>query len=111
MAPISDKMWSRCVYVMCGRLDAYLIVCSTKKAENILTYKWPVENGDEHRQALDVCAEVMKGNLPADEARHAFIVAAREAGLVTADTPRQFAFAMPKGARKTGMSHEKNRSC
>ena len=111
MAPISDKMWSRCVYVMCGRLDAYLIVCSTKKAENILTYKWPVENGDEHRQALDVCAEVMKGNLPADEARHAFIVAAREAGLVTADTPRQFAFAIPKGARKTGMSHEKSRSC
>ncbi|MGO4567639.1 DUF982 domain-containing protein [Rhizobium sp. 2YAF20] len=90
---------------VCGRLDAYLIVCSTKKAENILTYKWTVENGAERRQALEVCAEVMNGNLPPDEARHAFILATKEAGLVAADTPRQFAFAMPTGTETAGTSH------
>jgi hypothetical protein len=37
---------------MCGRLDAYLIVCSTKKAENLLTYKWPVDDGAQYRQTL-----------------------------------------------------------
>ncbi|MGO4569546.1 DUF982 domain-containing protein [Rhizobium sp. 2YAF20] len=100
MVPISVKMWSRCVYLMCGRLVSYLTVCSTKKAEHILTYKWPVDDGARHRQALGVCAEVMKDNLPADEARRAFILAAKEAGLVTADTPRRFVFAMPVEGEK-----------
>jgi hypothetical protein len=112
MELISDKMWSRCVYLTLGKHDAYRIVCSTKNAENILTHKWPVENaGAERRKAMDVCAEVMKGNLPADEARQAFILAAKEARLFIADTPRQFTFEMPtESTKKIGTSqHNKRR--
>lgn len=110
MALISDKIWSRGVYLTLDKPDAYRIVCSTKNAENILTHKWPVESGAEQRQALDVCAEVMKGNLAADEARHAFILAAREAGLFIADTPRQFTFEMPtESMKRAGISHYNKR--
>jgi hypothetical protein len=108
MALISDKIWSRCVYLTLGKHDAYRIVCSTKNAENILTHKWPVENGAEHRKALDVCAEVIKGNLPPDEARHAFVLAAKEARLFIADTPRQFTFEMPT-VRNANREYEDDR--
>lgn len=85
MALVSDKNWSEGVYMALGKLGEYRVVWSTREAQDILLYRWPVQDGDAFRYALEICASVMNDQLLADEARHAFILAAEEADIFITD--------------------------
>jgi hypothetical protein len=88
-----------------GRHGEYRVVGSTRAAQDILLYRWPAQGGDAFRYALEICARVVSDQLPADEARHAFILAAEEAGIFVADKfPRHMTLILPDpGAKKTDM--------
>lgn len=105
MALVSDKNWSEGVYMALGKLGEYRVVSSTREAADILLYKWPVGGGDAYTTALLVCQNVMEGTLPPDEAKHAFILAAEEAGIFIAEKlPRNLTLVLPEpGAKKTDM--------
>jgi hypothetical protein len=96
MALLADKIWSDGVYMALGNIGEYRVVWSTREAGNILLNRWPVKGGDAHRYALSICSEVLQGNLPADEARHAFLLAAEEAGQFISDkVPRHLVLVTP----------------
>ena len=42
---------------------------------------WPAKKGPHYRRALQACMDALDGWKPAHKARHAFISAAREAGV------------------------------
>jgi hypothetical protein len=112
MALISDMIWSNGVYVELGKLEDCRVVASTREAQSILLYHWPVQGGDAFRHALEICANVLNDELPADEAHRAFILAAEEAGIFVADKfPRHMTLILPDpGAKKTDMKfHPKKR--
>ncbi|PZM14853.1 DUF982 domain-containing protein [Rhizobium tubonense] len=112
MTSVSEKMWTDGVYMELGKLGKYQVVWSTTDAQNMLFYRWPAKGGEAFRSALDICASVLNGHLPCDEARHAFILAAEEAGLFIASTlPRHMRLVLPEiGAKSTDMKfHPKKR--
>ncbi|MEK1871266.1 MAG: DUF982 domain-containing protein [Rhizobium altiplani] len=53
----------------------------TGEASALLADKWPVTFGPAFERALAVCAAVMEGLLPADDAKLALIDAAEEVGI------------------------------
>jgi hypothetical protein len=97
-------MWSDGVYMALEKIGEYRVVWSTRDAANLLLEKWPA-SGDGYQQAVDVCAEVMKGNLPPEQARQAFILAAKEAGIFVSDElpPHMIAPSPEPCAKKTDM--------
>lgn len=104
MALGSDRMWSDGVYMALEKAGEYRVVWSTRDAANVLLEQWPA-SGDGYQQAVDICAEVMKGNLSPEQARQAFILAAKEAGIFVSDElPPHLTPPLPEpGAKKTDM--------
>ncbi|MGI6852502.1 DUF982 domain-containing protein [Mesorhizobium sp. 1B3] len=47
-----------------------------------LLRNWPGKRGDKHRAALQACSDASAGKKPAENARRAFAVAARGAGIL-----------------------------
>jgi hypothetical protein len=79
-----------------GNIGEYRVIRSTREAQDILLYCWLVQGGDAFGYALEVCATTLNDQLPADEARHAFILAAKEAGAFIADKlPRHLQLVTP----------------
>ncbi|PZM15581.1 DUF982 domain-containing protein [Rhizobium tubonense] len=105
MALVTDKIWSDGVYMELGKHGEYRVVGSTREAQDILLYRWPAQGGDAFRYALETCASVLNDQLPPDEARHALVLAAEEAGIFVADRfPRHMTLILPDpGGKKTDM--------
>jgi hypothetical protein len=79
-----------------GRLGEFRVVGSTREALNILVNRWHVTGGDAHRYAISICSAVLDGELPRDEARNAFILAAEESGkFVTDRVPKNLILVTP----------------
>lgn len=64
-----------------GPGDHDLIFCTRDAAECLLD-DWPVDDGECFHEALRIFMVVLDGRAEPDEARDAFVAAAREAGLV-----------------------------
>jgi uncharacterized protein DUF982 len=79
MALLTDGLWSEGIYMQLGNHGEFRVVGSTREALNILFNRWPVKSGDS-RYAISICSAVLDGELPPDEARHAFILAVEESG-------------------------------
>jgi hypothetical protein len=101
MALLTDGLWSAGIYMEFGGLGGFRVVGSSREAANTLMDRWHVEGGDAHRYAVAICSEVLQGNLPADEARHAFILAVEEAGRYITDTvPKNLVLAVPSDPKR-----------
>jgi hypothetical protein len=103
MALLTDGLWSEGIYMQLGnKLGDFRVVGSTREALNILLVKWPVEGGDAWRYAKDICQSVLRGDLPPDEARHAFILAVEESGkFITDKVPRNLVLVTPQPGAKS----------
>jgi len=73
--------WSEGVELNIDRFNVYRTIYTTADAAYYLLHKWPVESGKECSRARRVCLAVLEGRRPADDAREAFVAAAKEAGL------------------------------
>ena len=49
---------------------------------SFLLREWPGKRGDKHRAALQACSDASSGKKSSDSARRAFVLAAREAGIL-----------------------------
>jgi hypothetical protein len=49
---------------------------------SFLLREWPGKRGDKHRAALQACSDASEGKRSVEGARRAFILAAREAGIL-----------------------------
>jgi hypothetical protein len=87
MTLVSDGIWTDSIYIELGKLEDYRVVRSAGEAQSILLYHWPVRGGEAFRHALEVCAGVLNGERPVEEARYAFMLATEEAGLYAAWAP------------------------
>jgi hypothetical protein len=96
MALLTDGLWSEGIYMELGRLGEFRVVGSTREALNILFNRWPEKGGDAHRYAISICSAVLDGELPPDEARHAFILAVEETErFITDRVPRNLILVTP----------------
>ena len=85
---LADRQWSEGCYVERSAIGFYMVVSSTRQAMLVLTRYWPVREGEAYFEALRVIGQVMINKLPPDQAREAFVAAAREAGVPVSDVPR-----------------------
>lgn len=77
---MSDKRFTKPVRI---KLGAVRNVMSTREAVDLLmSVHWPGERGPKHHEARDTCLKALDGYRSTAEARHAFIEAAREAGIL-----------------------------
>jgi hypothetical protein len=77
-----DKPWKTGVTLALEGTDTFTTIATTQAASWALIEDWPLEDGPALDRALLICSAVMEGKKPAEEARAAFIAAAKEAGLV-----------------------------
>ncbi|QND51432.1 DUF982 domain-containing protein [Phyllobacterium sp. 628] len=56
-------------------------ISSVWEAIECLQNNWPLKTGANYRRALQACLDALDGWKPAHKARHAFISAARDAGV------------------------------
>lgn len=56
-------------------------VASTDEAARCLLYKWPDRSSKAYHRAKGMCLDALEGRKPDEEAREAFLDAAREAHL------------------------------
>lgn len=78
----AHQPWKREVQLdMLGRGKNFRSVKSTEDAANVLLNLWPRERGKYLQKARLACLHALEGEIPADEAREAFIAAAEEAKL------------------------------
>jgi hypothetical protein len=73
-------MWSKPVTFETGNACLTRIT-NTDEASNFLLHHWPIQDGKLHPEAWKVCLAVLTGERPPDDARTAFIKAAREAAI------------------------------
>ncbi|PWJ83650.1 uncharacterized protein DUF982 [Pseudaminobacter salicylatoxidans] len=77
---MSEKRFTKPVKI---RLDKVHVIGSTREAVDFLmSVHWPGERGARHHEARDTCLKALDGVRSAAEARHAFVEAAREAGVL-----------------------------
>lgn len=77
---MNDKRFPIPVMITLGE-TGQRAVSSVWEAIECLRSLWPVKNGPDYRRALQACMDALDGWKPAHKARHAFIRAAREAGV------------------------------
>ena len=80
-----DTRWSKSVTLALEGPDIFTTIDSTQAAAWAMIEDWPLEDGPALDHALLVCTEVMDGKRPNDQARPAFLAAAREANLPIKD--------------------------
>jgi len=77
---MSDKRFIKPVTI---RLGTNRSVTSAREAVDVLmSVHWPGERGPKHHEARDTCLKALDGYRSAAEARHAFIEAAKGAGIL-----------------------------
>jgi hypothetical protein len=80
---MTNRLWITPILVICNKTGQILSVSTTKDAVDMLTSTWPQKEGNAYTNALQICANVAAGIATPDEAREAFIEAAREANVPT----------------------------
>ncbi len=65
-------------------------VSSVAEASEILRQNWPVQRGKELSRARRACLDAMEGTGSVEEARTAFVAAAKEAGVLVWNSAWQF---------------------
>lgn len=78
---MNNKDWNYPVMVICKRTGKIYTVASTKEALDILLNAWPVAEGKAFMIALQICADVERGQGQSQEARNSFLAAAAEASV------------------------------
>lgn len=73
--------WKKLVYIRIGRGQPD-IVTGPGDAFAALNNRWPAEHGPHYQDAKRICSMAAAGDLPAEEAREAFIAAALEASVL-----------------------------
>lgn len=71
--------WPAGVAINLDAIGGPFIVESTREAAILLMDHWPVGQGTAFLHALDLCADALGDDVPAEEARLAFVAAAEEA--------------------------------
>jgi hypothetical protein len=74
--------WERALTVMLPEGKRTHLVPDARNAAYLLAEKWPVTYGRAYQRALAICASAMDGRCRPDQARLAFISAAREAQVI-----------------------------
>lgn len=85
--------WSQPVEVELGSIGAYRVVGDTAQAAEALLYRWPVHKGKAYTAAKRICLTVLEGEGAPDDAREAFLSAAKEAAV----TVREWQKNLPEG--------------
>ncbi|MBW9091780.1 DUF982 domain-containing protein [Rhizobium wenxiniae] len=70
--PVSLEMYGR---------GHYRVVSSAKEAERVLRNEWPQLNGCSYDVALEMCYAALRADADPEQARLAFLAAAREADI------------------------------
>ncbi|MBB3238197.1 DUF982 domain-containing protein [Phyllobacterium endophyticum] len=65
-------------------------VSSVAEASEILLRNWPVQRGKELSRARRACLDAIEGKGSVEEARTAFVAAAKEAGILVWNSAWQF---------------------
>ena len=78
---MNNKDWNNPIMVICKRTGKVYTVANTKEALNMLLNAWPVAEGRAFMMALQICADVERGQGQPLEARNSFVAAASEAGV------------------------------
>jgi len=77
---MSEKRFIKPVRI---KLDTVHVVRSTREAVDLLlSVHWPGERGPKHHEARNISLLALDGVRSTAEARHAFVEAAREAGIL-----------------------------
>lgn len=63
------------------RLGRYRVIASVEEAAEYLVYDWPIDKGPLQLEARIACLDCMEGALSVEDARAAFIAAAKDAGV------------------------------
>ena len=76
------QRWDHPVTIETAKLGHYVMINSTERAAEFLLNEWPdTVEGKAYVAAARVLVEAHEGRATIDEAREAFIAAAREAGV------------------------------
>ena len=79
---LPEKFFNKPVRIDLGPGARSQVIGSTRTAAECLLHRWPQDWSQQHRAARVACIAVLKGEQPPEFARHAFIEAAREAGIL-----------------------------
>lgn len=74
--------WLKPVVVLIGDPPVETTIATTQGASWLLIEDWPLEEGPALTRALAICAGVLERKNKPEEAREAFVEAAREAGVL-----------------------------
>ncbi len=74
--------WKMPVTVLIGEPPVETVVETTQAAAWAMIEDWPLEDGTALDRALAICAAVDAGRRKPEDARQAFVEAAREAGIL-----------------------------
>ncbi len=77
----TNSLWKNPVVVSIGEPPVETVIETTQAAAWAMIEDWPMEDGTALDRALAVCAAVDAGKRKPEEARHAFVDAAKEAGV------------------------------
>ncbi len=78
---MNNKDWNCPIMVICKRTGRVYTVANTEEALDMLLNAWPVAEGRAFMMALQICADVERGQGQPPEARDSFLAAAMEAGV------------------------------
>lgn len=76
---MQGQYWKEAVQLELATAGGLRIVTSTDDAARCLLYKWPDQTSKAYHRAKGMCLDALEGRKPDEEARQAFIDAAREA--------------------------------
>lgn len=80
-AMMDTKPFEKAVVVELDRIGRFRHIRDTQEAVECLMTVWPLNRGPRHRDAVEICLDVLEGDGSAADARRALIEAARESGV------------------------------
>ncbi|MCD1264091.1 hypothetical protein B5M44_04015 [Shinella sumterensis] len=78
-------LWAEPVTFETLTLGVYRTISSASEAAGILLYHWPTDEGPAFKAAQEICLAALEGKVDPEESRHAFLLAADEAGVFIRD--------------------------
>lgn len=79
---IASKPFAQPVVVQLGRSAAPRKIATAGDAAECLVTVWPLERGPRHKRAIATCLEALDGRRSSEDARRAFVEAAKESDVV-----------------------------
>ncbi|WP_438749179.1 DUF982 domain-containing protein [Pararhizobium sp. O133] len=80
-----DQPWTRSVTLALEGPGKYVTISNTTEASWAMIEDWPLDDAPALDRALDICAQVVEGKRPSEDARRAFLAAAAEAEIEVLD--------------------------